>query len=153
DHPVVLHTEEGLDVRPAASVRRGDRLLALCDLPAVEPATSLNLIDLLRQTELEADVHVSPVDDSFRAQYLRFSRAIPRDVYRHPDEIRQHNRMPLWLFRLLRERGVLDVPAEKLRLYTALGAATKINAVLPVDADCLRLLGYYVAEGYITKDV
>ena len=36
--------------------------MALCALPTVEQATSLNLIDLLRGTDLEADVYVKPLD-------------------------------------------------------------------------------------------
>jgi UDPglucose 6-dehydrogenase len=47
---------------------------------------------------------------------------------------------------------VLNVPAEKLQLYTAKGAATMINALIPVDADLLRLCGYYLAEGYLSQD-
>src|SRR5262245_12558975 len=60
--------------------------------------------------------------------------------------------MSLRLYRLLSEAGALDVPAEKLRLYTAKGAATTLRAVIPVDADLLRLCGYYLAEGYISRD-
>src|SRR5258708_5309463 len=81
-------------------------------------AAPLNLIDLLRGTDLEADVYVSPTDDSFRAQYARFARAIPAEMLAYPDEIKQHNRMSLRLYRYLTNAGVLDVPAEKLRLYT-----------------------------------
>ncbi len=153
DHPVVLRTEAGFAVRAAEAVRPGDRLLALCELPKVEPAGALNLVELLGGTDLEADVHVSPTDDSFAVQYPRFGRRVPAEILRHPEEIRRHNRMPLRLYRLLRAAGVLDVPPEKLQLYTAKGAATKINAVLPVDADLLRILGYYVAEGFISQDI
>ncbi len=60
--------------------------------------------------------------------------------------------MSLRLFRYLSELQVLNVPAEKLQLYTAKGAATMINALIPVDADLLRLCGYYLAEGHISAD-
>src|SRR5262249_45726550 len=53
----------------------------------------------------------------------------------------------------LREAGVLDIPEDKVQLYTAKGAATRINALIPVDADLLRFCGYYLAEGYLSQDV
>jgi UDPglucose 6-dehydrogenase len=152
DHPIVLATSDGFRVIPAIAVSPGDQLMALCDLPPVERAESLNLIELLRGTLLENDVYVSPVDSSFTDQYQRFAPHITAEMLRFPHEIKQGNRMSLRLFRYLNERGVLDVPTERLQLYTAKGAATKINAVIPVDADLMRLCGYYLAEGYISRD-
>jgi UDPglucose 6-dehydrogenase len=152
DHPVVVYKDRQLDILPASAVAPGDQLMALCDLPPVEQARSLNLLERLRGTELEADVYVRPIDDSFSARYEQFAAAIPASMLKYPHEIKRHNRMSLRLYRYLSERGVLDVPAEKLMLYTAKGAATTIKAVLPVDADLLRLCGYYLAEGYISKD-
>ncbi|MCL4507878.1 MAG: nucleotide sugar dehydrogenase [Chloroflexi bacterium] len=160
DHPVIVRGRQrqitaagdGLEIIPAISVAPGDQLPALCDLPAVAEATELNLLDLLRGTPLVEDVHVSPVDQSFTEQYDRFGAHIPWEMLRYPDEIKSHNRMPLRVYYHLRDAGVLDAPASKLQLYTAKGAATRINAVIPVDGDLMRLLGYYLAEGYIGKD-
>lgn len=152
DHPVILYRDQQFNIMQAEAVAPGDRLMALCDLPTVEQAASLNLIDLLRGTELEADVYVQPVDDSFSAQYEQFAASVPQAMLKYPHEIKRNNRMSLRLFRYLSESQVLHVPAEKLRLYTAKGAATMLNAILPVDADLLRLCGYYLAEGYIAQD-
>ncbi|TMF43910.1 MAG: nucleotide sugar dehydrogenase [Chloroflexi bacterium] len=152
DHPVILHKHQQFTILPAAAVVPGDHLMALCALPTVEQTTSLNLIDLLRDTDRAADVYVKPIDNTFSEQYEQFAAAIPQDVLRYPYDIKYHNRMSLRLFRYLSELRLLDVPAEKLQLYTAKGAATMINAVIPVDADLLRLCGYYLAEGYIAQD-
>jgi UDPglucose 6-dehydrogenase len=153
DHPVICHNDGGLETIRAEDVQPGDRLLALCELPEVERPADLNLIELLRDTTLAADVHVSPTDDSFAAAYPTFRRRVPKEILRHPEEIKRHNRMPLRLYYHLTAEGVLNVPATTLQLYTAKGAATKVNAVIPVDADLLRLLGYYAAEGFISCDV
>jgi UDPglucose 6-dehydrogenase len=153
DHPVILWTADGSRIVRADEVRERDLVAVLTELPALPPLETLNLIDLLRDTELEADVHVSPTDDSFTAQYEAFVAHIPKETLRHPLEIKWNNRMPLRLYRRLTDLGVLDVPPEKLQLYTAKGAATKLNAVIPIDADLLRLCGYYLAEGYIALDL
>jgi UDPglucose 6-dehydrogenase len=154
DHPVVLYRDEDQDfnIMEAAAVAPGDKLMALCGLPTVEAAITLNLLDLLRDTGLEADVYVQPVDSTFTESYEQFAHAIPNEMLTYPNEIKRYNRMSLRLFRYLSDAHVLDVPAEKLKLYTAKGAATMISALLPVDADLLRLCGYYLAEGYISQD-
>lgn len=152
DHPVILYKDQQFTILPAAAVVPGDQLMALCDLPAIEQPTNLNLIDLLQDTDLEADVYVKPADNTFSEQYEHFAAAIPQHMLKYPHEIKRHNRMSLRLFRYLSKLRVLNVPAEKLRLYTAKGAATMINAVIPVDADLLRLCGYYLAEGYLAQD-
>jgi len=157
DHPVVVHQHKDhpdyeFSVLPASKIAAGDELMALLELPTVEQAQSLNLIDLLRGTALEADVYVTPDDDSFTAWYPQYAAAIPADILKYPDEIKRHNRMSLRLYRLLSESGALNVPSERLKLYTAKGAATMINAVIPVDADLLRICGYYLAEGYISRE-
>ncbi|HVB23484.1 MAG TPA: nucleotide sugar dehydrogenase, partial [Ktedonobacteraceae bacterium] len=152
DHPVILYKDEQFTIMPAAAVAPGDQLMTLCELPVVEQATYLNLIDLLRDTELEADVYVKPVDNSFSELYEQFAAAIPQHMLKYPNEIKRNNRMSLRLFRYLSELQVLNVPAEKLQLYTAKGAATMINALIAVDEDLLRLCGYYLAEGYISQD-
>jgi UDP-glucose 6-dehydrogenase len=84
DHPVILHKAKQFAILPAAAVVPGDRLMALCELPAVEQATSLNLIDLLRDTELEADIYVKPTDNTFSEQYKQFAAAIPADMLKYP---------------------------------------------------------------------
>jgi UDPglucose 6-dehydrogenase len=152
DHPVILATGEGFKIIPAVAVVPGDQLMALCELPPVEPASDLNLIELLRGTDLEADAEVSCADQSFADQYGQFAKHITPDLLCYPHDIKRYNRMPLRVFRDLTEIGMLKMPVERLQLYTAKGAATKVNAVIPVDADLLRLCGHYLAEGYISQD-
>lgn len=152
DHPVILQTSGGFALVPAAAVAPGDQLLAMMELPAVEQATSLNLLDLLEGSRLAEDVYVSASDGAFAAQYARFAPHIPPAMLRYPNEIKRSGRMSLPLFRYLSGLGVLSIPAEKLQLYTAKGAGARINAVIAVDADLLRLCGYYLAEGYISRD-
>ncbi len=152
DHPVVLYKDQQFSILPAAMVMPGDQLMALCELPTVEQVTDLNLIELLRNTALEADVYVQPTDRTFSEQYDQFASAIPRDMLKYPQEIKRNNRMSLRLFRYLSDSNVLNVAAGKLRLYTSKGAATMINAIIPVDADLLRFCGYYLSKGYLSQD-
>src|SRR5439155_12630359 len=44
DHPVILHKNQQFTILPAAAIVPGDQLMALCALPVVPEAPSLNLI-------------------------------------------------------------------------------------------------------------
>jgi len=154
DHPVLLYESGQFKIKLAAEVEANDTLMALTQMPPLDntvPA-ELNLIELLKGTVLADDVYVSPINAAFTEQYSTFAKHIPNEMLKHPHEVRRHNRMSLRLYYHLQEKGVLDVPADDLQLYTAKGAATKINAVIPIDGDFLRFCGYYLAEGCIAKE-
>jgi UDPglucose 6-dehydrogenase len=153
DHPVIRITNDGFERVLADEIQPDDSIMMLKMLPDLAFApTSLNIIELLRNTDLAEDVHVSPLDDSFTQAYSQFAKHIPHEMLRHPHEIKQNNRMPLRIYWHLVEQGVLDTPVEKLQVYTAKGAATKLNAIIPINKDFMRLIGYYLAEGHISID-
>ncbi|HEU5376568.1 MAG TPA: nucleotide sugar dehydrogenase [Ktedonobacteraceae bacterium] len=152
DHPVVVYQDQQFAILPASMVVPEDQLMALCELPPVEQATNLNVLALLAGSSLENDVYVKAIDTGFSKQYEQFAAAIPQDMLQFSSEIRQKNHMPLRLFRYLSDMQILDIPTTKLMLYTAKDAATPIKAVLPVDADFLRLCGYYLATGCLFED-
>lgn len=153
DHPVILKSPDGFRIVSAVDVAPGDQVMTLMRLPQdVEQAKTYNLIDLLVGTELEADVYVASDEPVFIEQYAAFKAHVPSDLLKDAHDVKRSNRMSLRLYRYLTEKGVLNVPAEKLKLYTAKGAATFLNAVITVDADLMRLCGYYVAEGFISVE-
>lgn len=152
DHPVILYKEKEVTLLPAAAIVPGDKLMALSTLPDVEPLKSFDLIELLSGTDLAKDVFVTSNEPMFTNLYKQFFSSIPKNILLYPDEIRQHNRISLSLFYFLTEKGVLSVPHEKLLLYTAKGNAAKIQAVIRLNKELLRFLGYYLAEGYISSD-
>lgn len=153
DHPVIRLTADGFERVLADEIRPNDQIMMLKMLPELASAPQrLNLIELLRRSELANDVHVSAIDETFTQLYAQFAQYIPSEMLRHPYEIKQNNRMPLSVYWYLVEQSVLDVPVDKLQIYSAKGSATKLNAIIPVDADFMRLIGYYLAEGHISID-
>ncbi|GAB4551760.1 MAG: nucleotide sugar dehydrogenase [Anaerolineae bacterium] len=153
DHPIVIRTTTGFETIPAADVAPGDQVMILTSLPdTVDVPTELNLTELLRGKPLGEDTYVTAANGEFRAQYETFAKHVPSDMLAYPHDIKRYNRMSLSLYWYLTDKGVLNVPAQALQLYTAKAAATRINAVIPVDGDLLRLCGYYIAEGFISLD-
>src|SRR5256884_4865346 len=51
DHPVILYKDQQFAILPAAAVVPGDQPMALCEMPPIEPAPNLHLVDLLLGTE------------------------------------------------------------------------------------------------------
>ncbi len=155
DHPVVLYdpTAQGFRIVLADQVQAGDRLVAATTLPDLEQPTAVDLIEALAESPLEAEVKVRPYDDAFTRTYSQFARYVPSALMKHRYEIKRKNYMPLPVYRHLRTHGHLDLSSERLRLFTTKGRPTYCPAQFPVDEDFMRLLGYYVAEGWISKDV
>lgn len=152
DHPVILYNPKEFEVVRAIDVAPGDQVMAMMKLPVVEEPLPFNLIDMLEGTDLEADVYLTSDEPVFTEQYDNFKAHITKEWLKYPHDVKRYNRMSLQLYRHLTQLGVLDVPAKKLKLYTAKGAATMVNAIIPVDADLMRLVGYYIAEGYISVE-
>jgi UDPglucose 6-dehydrogenase len=153
DHPIIIKTNTGFETILAADVSPGDQVMILTGLPDdVETPSTLNLIETLRGTPLAEDVYVTSVGGAFTQQYSSFASHIPAELLKYPHDVKRYNRMSLRLYYYLTELGVLNTPVESLQLYTAKGAGTRLNALIPVDADLLRLCGYYVAEGYINLE-
>ena len=75
DHPVVLYKDQRFAILPAEQVMPGDQLMALCALPAVEQAANLNLIELLRGTDLAAVTTVEDGQDLF-LEYATVSKTL-----------------------------------------------------------------------------
>lgn len=145
DHPVVVYTEQQFAILPASAVVPGDQLMTLCALPAVEQATHLYLIERLQNNELAADVYVRLSDHTVRACTEQL--AARELTAAHIADLQQYHRLPLSLFCTLSQQGVLNIPAAQLRLSCGQDPEATIPAVLPVDADLLRLCGYYLAHG------
>lgn len=155
DHPVVLYNRETQQFRVvlAEQVREGDVLVAVTKLPKMASSRVVDVIAALEGTDLEADVKLRPYGDAFARMYSQLRPHVPSTLMRYPYEIKRKNHMPLSVYRHLCQRGLLDIGADQLQLFTTRGQPTYCPAQFQVDSDFMRLLGYYVAEGWISVDV
>jgi UDPglucose 6-dehydrogenase len=140
DHPVVVYAEQQYTILPASEIVPGDQLMTLCALPVVLPATHLHLIQRLQDSALAANVYVWPGEHAANLYAAQLPSALLADL-------QQYHCLPLHQFCAVSQADMLDIPAQQLRLSSGQNAETTIPAVLPVDADLLRLCGYYLAHG------
>ena len=150
-HPII--TLEGGDfvVKRADKLKPGDALIIIKDLPCDPTPLSIDLIAELPENEYKG-VRVRPSQGSFstyRAQlkpYLKKHLKYYWDVFRY-------NTMPLTTYIALEREGAMPIPHQDVLLCTGRGPSySSIPAVLTLDADFARLLGYYLSEGCISVD-
>ncbi len=155
DHPVVIYEpdDDAFRIALARNVREGDHLVAVEATPTLVAADAVNLLEKLIGTPLAEILRVRSNDGYFVRAYPSIAPAIPRGMMRSKYEIRRTNCMPLAVYAYLKQKGVLDVDERALRLFRAGGGPiTTCPAVLDVDEDLMRFLGYYVAEGWISVE-
>ena len=71
---------------------------------------------------------------------------LAKDVYRH-------NTLPLTVYRDLEKSGTIPFRREEVLLTTGKGNSwNQVPALLTIDEDFGRLIGYYLSEGCITQD-
>ncbi|MBI3952216.1 MAG: nucleotide sugar dehydrogenase [Acidobacteria bacterium] len=152
DHPVIIYSD-GLQVKLANEVVVGDRLV----LPTgpIEGATAsmeINLLNELERRPLPASVIIRS-NGQFASTFDAYSRFVTPDLLKDRCEIKQSDMMSSRVYQALKIGGHLEVSEPELQLYTARGAATFFPTVVRLDGNFCRLLGHYLAEGWITCDV
>ncbi|MHB1243060.1 MAG: AIR synthase related protein, partial [Gaiellaceae bacterium] len=142
DHPVMIWHEDTLVERPAHRVRNGDRIPLLASLP--KPTDNELELDLIAEVTGSEAIVLLPSDwvpsKQLRTELRRF---MPRADARHYRLSRRE--LPVGIFREV--ESLVEVARDRLRLRLPGPRSTHVPAVLHVDADFARLLGYYIAEG------
>ena len=145
DHPVMVWKDGQLRERAAQDVCPGDRLPLLAALPP--PANEI-AFDLIAQLP-DASVVVLPSKWMPTPELRRILREhMPRADARHWWLKRKE--LPRRVFLAVEDE--LGVRRSDLRLRLPGPRSTEVPAVLPLDRDLARLVGYYISEGCCSVD-
>ncbi len=146
-HPVVIF-DGNFKVKHANELCKDDRLVVSLNLPEIEKELKIDLIEHIDDS-LAKKIRVKLVKGSFRNYKKELKPFISE--YRYYHDFFRYDTLPLYYF--LKAENVLNVPREQIYLCTGRGPdLRKINAVLKVDKNFARLLGYYLSEGCLTED-
>lgn len=152
DHPMIVVREGIPEVRPAGDVQPGDRLPLILHWPTRVAADAaeeieLDLIELLGDVRSDLLVKL-PQEVAWHHAPAYELRAVVGSTYsRQARGCR--GCLPLSVFR--RVEPALGVPRRDLLLYPRGGRRTPVPAVLRLDTDLARLIGYYLAEGLLAQ--
>ncbi|MFY9578679.1 MAG: AIR synthase-related protein, partial [Gaiellaceae bacterium] len=140
DHPVIVVTEGRLVERSASSVKEDDQIPLIAGLPESDVPSAFDLIDLIREP---AAVVLPPHWEPSKTLRSSLRAVLTRADARHYWLSRKE--LPVEAFRSV-EHDV-DVGRDHLRVRLAGPRSTPLPAVLPLDKQLARLIGYYLAEG------
>ncbi|MER3545934.1 MAG: hypothetical protein C4311_15415 [Chloroflexota bacterium] len=151
-HPMIVWAGGAPRLKRAADLQVGDELILPTDWPdAGWECQEIDLIAYLTDDEI-AKTRVAPKRARFKDHrdqltlHLRILGANPYKIYRS-------NQMSLKLYLELERRGAMPIPRREIMLRTGRGPSwNSIAAVVTLNEDFARLVGYYLSEGCITKD-
>lgn len=154
DHPMLVAEEDTVRTELASELSEGDRLPVLSDIPD-DPIAEFDLLDMVAKSvefandsvylkpEFELESVEQELRDVLKTYNARFSYDKIRDFIRG-------NYLPLDAYLQIEDH--FDWKRNQFRLYTAIGGTTYVPAVVPVDEEFWRFIGYYLSEGYISTD-
>ena len=150
-HPIITLEQEKFLVKRADALNPGDAVVVAKDLPNDSTPLFVDLIAELPETEYKG-VRVKPKREPFNAYRARLVPYLRKHLKYYWDVFR-YNAMPLGIYVALEREGAMPIPHQDVLLCTGRGPSySSIPAVLPLDADFARLLGYYLSEGCISLD-
>jgi nucleotide sugar dehydrogenase len=156
-HPMLVSDEKGrLYEVFARELKAGNRIPIHCLPPPVMGGSTdivaSSAIDLspLMPPDLTAKARVRIVNGSWRNHRMSLRRKLPAES---TQEFVRQDYIPADDFLALEKSGDLSIPHESLRLYTGRGpSATSFPAKINITSGLARLIGYYLAEGCITRE-
>jgi len=151
-HPMVIWANHAPHIKRAADLQAGDELI----VPTLWPEGTVEKqeIDLIAHLTADeiAKTRVAPKGGCFKdyrdqlTPHLKTLRVGYHEIYRR-------NRMPLSTYLELERSGTMPFSRRDIMLRTGRGASwSTIPAVVAIDNDFARLVGYYLSEGCITKN-
>jgi UDP-N-acetyl-D-mannosaminuronate dehydrogenase/intein/homing endonuclease len=153
-HPMIVWEEGRAVVRLAQDLRAGDRL-PVTGTPMAETEVRPLVIDLIPfvPASERRRVRARPAKGTyadFREELRPHLRRLCPQTYW---DIFRQNTMSLDLYCTLEEMGAMPFRHSEVMLCTGRGPSwNSIPAVIRVDEDMARLIGYYLSEGCITED-
>lgn len=156
DHPMCILEEGVWQTRNADSLKQGDLLPILINMPSPQTESTgevpaLDLLDALDDRYLgNKDVYVDlPPEWQISTEIRDALRSI------EPSPSNRHNYLSKGILPLpyfLKLEPLLDVSRSSIRLYRRSGKANYMNAIIQPDETFARLLGYYLSEGCVSEN-
>ena len=155
DHPMLTLDGDETTVTPADALEAGDSLPVMADIPS-DPVATFDLINIVdASSAFQNDrVYLKPSTsfETVKEELYETLREYNQQFsYHKVHDLVRDNYLPLDVF--LNYEDTLPVDRADLSLYTTRGGGqTYIPAIIPVDEQFWRFIGYYLSEGHINDD-
>lgn len=151
-HPHIIYNGK-LNLKFAQDIKKGDKVLLLAkDIrPMTHFAPKIDLIEHIKFL-FARKVRVKPARfrwSDYRTELIPYLRKVATN-YNYKDFFK-NNFLPLEVF--LKAEKKLSLKRDEFILCTGRGSSyQEIKAVIKMDQDLWRLIGYYLSEGCLTKE-
>lgn len=156
-HPMLIKSKNALKVKFARDLKIGEQIpfASVIEYERLRPNDSKLYIDLVKELrnkpELITKIRVKPRNFLWK-QYRDHIYKLEFNTPYYTDYIR-YNSLPFRYYLEAEEKGLLSIKHSELLLCTGRGPSySEIPAVIKINSDFSRLVGYYLSEGCITKD-
>jgi len=148
-HPVIVLDREHFSIKFARNVKPKERIILTDSLPEQSLSPSIDMISHLQKKQL-SKIRVKLLEGSFQSHKQALSSSLLLKC-RLFDTYLRYNYLPLEEY--LRLEDILGISREKILLVTGRGPCTRaFPAVIKINEDLARLMGYYLSEGCLTVD-
>jgi len=155
-HPVMVAKDGAMGIKFAEELEINDEIPIMLSMPKSQTKSSdlrIDMIDFLRDNDLVKGVRLKGKDfewSSYRDVIYKNTEPSEKDKVR--DYVRD-NSLPLSVYLSLEKKTSWAVDRENLLLVTGRGPSFQsVPAVIEIDEDFSRFIGYYLSEGCITLD-
>ncbi|MBI5653591.1 MAG: hypothetical protein HZC40_24550, partial [Chloroflexi bacterium] len=150
-HPMIVWENDAPRIKRAMDLRAGDELILPTRFPETAMTREIDLIAGLTREEI-AKTRVAPKRGNFKTHRDALTPHL-KSLGVDPYEIYRANRMSLRAFLELETRGAIPLSRRDVLLRTGRGpSANSVPAIISIDENFARLIGYYLSEGCVTRD-
>jgi nucleotide sugar dehydrogenase len=149
DHPIVIW-DKGFKVKHAKDISLNDRLVINTKLPEIKIKEKIDIINSLPKVLVEK-TRVKPILKTFRdyKEIIDFKK----NTGKKASNIYFRDYMSLKDYLLLEKKKVMPIKRDEIYLVTGRGPSfNQIKALIDINEDFARMIGYYLSEGCVTKD-
>lgn len=155
-HPVMVAKDGVLGIKFAEELQITDEIPVMLTMPKSQAKSNdlrIDMIDFLRDNNLTKGVRLKGKDFEWSSYGdIIYKNIEPSDKSKVRDYIRG-NYLPLSIYLSLEKKTSWSVDREDLLLVTGRGPSFQsVPAIIEIDEDFTRFIGYYLSEGCITVD-
>ncbi len=152
-HPFIVKEGNSYNVKLANQLKEGDKLPVISKLPILYRNVKLNLIDIIIKSDFTDKLRIKPKNKNWK-DFDSFKKYISKKyLNKKVSNFLNYNYLPFEDYLKLREFFRKNYSEEELEIVSGRGQSFgTVPAVIHIDKNFARFIGYYLSEGCLTKD-
>ncbi len=152
-HPFIVKEKKSYEAKLANQLKKGDKVPLISRLPVLYKDIKLNLIDIVKNSNFVRKLRIKPKRKNWK-DFEKFKGYISKKyLNKKVSNFFYYNYLPIEDYLKVRKFFIQNYSEEELEIISGRGPSFgKVPAVIKVNKDFARFIGYYLSEGCLTKD-